>query len=65
MNIRQIADVLGSLDASNQSSEAAIADFIIEQLKLNPQRPNKKAFLVTVIQAYALLLQDSGVKVVA
>ncbi len=65
MDIRQISEVLGNLDATNQSSEGAIADWLIDQLKLNPKRPNKKALIATVLEAYALLLQESGVKIQA
>lgn len=65
MNIRQISEVIGNLDATNQSAEGAIADFVIDQLKINPQRANQKALIATVLEAYALLLQESGVKVEA
>lgn len=62
MNIQTLVDVMGTLDATHQSSEAAIADFILATLK-NSKGLNKKAFLVSAIQAYAKLLQDNGVKV--
>ena len=65
MNTRQISEILGNLDATNQSVEGAIADFVIDQLKINPQRPNQKALIATVLEAYALLLQEGGVKVEA
>lgn len=65
MNIRSMSEDMGKLDATNQSSEAAIADFILANLKVFSSRQNKKAFIVTAIQAYALLLQESGVKVEA
>ena len=65
MNIRQIAEVLGKLDATNQSAEGAIADYILDQLKRNPQRPNKKVLIATMLQAYAFMLQEAGVKVEA
>jgi len=60
--------VMGKLDATQQSSEAAIADFILGNLigyrANSSQRPNDKAFVVTAIQAYAKLIQDAGVKIV-
>lgn len=61
--IRLTAIEMGRMDATNQSSEEAVADFILANLASLSQRKNKKAFLVTAIQAYALLLQDAGVKV--
>lgn len=33
MDIRVLSEVMGKLDATNQSSEAAIADFILATLK--------------------------------
>lgn len=65
MDIRSMAENMGKLDATNQSSEAAIADFILANLKVFSSKQNKKAFIVTAIQAYALLLQENEVKVVA
>lgn len=67
MDIQNMADIMGKLDATNCSSEEAIAEFILGNLigyrKNVSQRPNDKAFIVIAIQAYAKLLQDNGVKV--
>jgi hypothetical protein len=65
MVIQDMVETLGKLDATNQSSEAAIADFILNNLKMTKkQRPNDKTFIVIAIQAYAKMLQDNDVKVV-
>ena len=67
MDINNMVEVMGKLDATNQSSEATIADFILGDLigyrTNSSQRPNDKAFIVTAIQAYAKMLQDADVKI--
>ncbi len=69
MNIRSMMEMMGTLDATNQSSEAAIAEFIINRLcgyrSNSVAKPNDKAFIVAAIQAYALMLQEHDVKVIA
>lgn len=66
MNIQNMVELMSKLDATNQSSEASIADFIIGNLigyrKNATNRPKDKAFIVTAIQAYAKMLQDADVK---
>ncbi len=68
MNLTDIVELMNKLDATNQSSEGAIADFILGNLvgyrKNASQRPNDKAFIVVAIQAYAKLIQDAGVRIV-
>lgn len=57
---------MGELPAP-QSSEEAIANFILNRLggyrSPSTARPKDRDFLIDAIQAYAKLLQDSGVRV--
>lgn len=61
--IDTMVEIMGNLDATNCSSEEAIADYILANLKVFSSHKNKKAFMVTAIQAYAKLLQNNGVKI--
>ena len=69
MDISNTAKVLGSLDATNISSEAAIAEYLMHNLqgyhyqKRNVHN-NDKLIIETVLQAYAKLIQDAGVKII-
>lgn len=62
MNIQNMADIMGKLDANSRSSEDAIATYIIQNLI--GYRSNSVAtrsdtkFIVTAIQAYAKLLRN-------
>jgi hypothetical protein len=66
-SISDLAEKMGKLDATHQSSEAAIADWIMNSLggyrRNSIHRPQDKDFLIDAIQAYAKLLQDEGVTV--
>ena len=64
MVIQDMVEKLGSLDATNQSAENAIADYILNNIKGGKRnRIGDKQLLVIAMQAYAKLLQDNGVKV--
>ncbi len=65
MVIQDLVVRMGKLDATYQSSEGAIADFILNNIKgTSRSRASDKAFVAIAIQAYAKMLQDAGVKVV-
>lgn len=58
---------MGKLDATNCSSEEAIARYIVSELdgyrKGSQHYATDVEFISQAIQAYAKLLQDNGVKV--
>lgn len=59
--IGNMADILGKLDATYTSSEHAIASYLLNNLK--GSHADKVELITTVLQAYAKMLQDAGVKV--
>lgn len=67
-NISEMVETLGKLDATNCSSEDAIATHVLNKLKgyrasfAVAQQDHE--FIKTVIQAYAKLIQDTGVKII-
>jgi imidazolonepropionase-like amidohydrolase len=70
MNVKQkiqhMTEVLGNLDATYMSDAEAVARYILAGTRgryavLDPADVD---FIATVLQAYAKLLQDAGVKVV-
>ena len=64
MIIQDMANKFGSLDATNQSAEGAISDYILNNLKGGKRnRVGDKSFMMIAIQAYAKMLQDNGVTV--
>lgn len=66
--IEAMAEMMGKLDATNCSSEEAIVNFILGHLagyKYGKHINADRAYMITAIQAYAKLLQDHDVKVVA
>ena len=63
MSINEMVEAFALLDATNQSAEEAIAEFIVSNERVFSSFKNKKAFVANAIQAYAKLLQDAGVKV--
>lgn len=66
--INVLAEEMGKLDATNYSSEDAIANWMLNHLRGYRSKSNGRnldhEFVKTAIQAYAKLLQDNGVKVV-
>lgn len=64
MGIRELTEVFGKLDSTHIGAEKAIATFIVANLKVFKKDGDKVGFVTNSIQAYAKLLQDSGVKVV-
>lgn len=67
-DVNQMTEHLGKLDATNCSSEEAIANFLMATLhgyafQRSHIAKNDTTLIVTVLQAYAKLLQDAGVKV--
>lgn len=63
MQINEMVEVFGKLDATNQGAEEAIAEFILANVKVFSSQKNKKAFVANAIQAYAKMLQIHGVTV--
>lgn len=63
MSIKELAEVFGKLDATHIGAEEAIATFILANVKVYSTQQAKTAFVAKAIQAYALLLQEHGVKV--
>lgn len=68
--IEAIAEEMGKLDATNCSSEDAIANYILNHLR--GYKHNGKGngrildvdFVKVAIQSYAKLIQDAGVKII-
>jgi hypothetical protein len=58
--ISELMEAFGKLDATNQSPEDSIAAFILANIK--GSHSEKRAFVANALQAYARLLQESGVK---
>ncbi len=68
ISIAEKAEILGKLDATNRSSEEAIANHLMMLLRGYSFRSSSivkedAKVIVDTLQAYAKLLQDAGVKV--
>jgi len=64
MIIQDMVEKFGNLDATNESAESAIANYVLNNLKGGKRNHNSdKMFMQIAMQAYAKMLQDNGVKV--
>lgn len=66
ISIQEMAKKLGDLDATHCSDAEATAEFILKHVAgyiYGVNHPHTVDFIATVLQAYAKLLQDAGVKV--
>ena len=65
-DIQEMAKTLGNLDATHCGDAEAAAEFILKHVAgyiYGVNHPHTVDFIATVLQAYAKLLQDAGVKV--
>lgn len=68
MSIAQMTEILGNLDATNCGDTEAVAYYLLNNLigyrSKSVAVHNDAKMVAVIIQAYAKLLQDSGVKMI-